>query len=120
MATVIKKQLSGSTDGLPINLSATVAQQVHVAFTSTNTIDEIFLWATNSSTVGAVTVTIEINASGSQSYAVDIDQKAAGPQLIMPGFPIVGKITGGYTISAQASASGMISIFGYVNRITQS
>jgi hypothetical protein len=122
MATTITKRiLAGSTDGFPINVSATAisATLVHTGPTSTNTIDEIWLYAANSTT-NAVTCWLEWGNAASSSQRISFEVSAlAGPELIIPGFPLQGRSATGASIYVGASTSNVLSLYGYVNRIVQ-
>lgn len=123
MATVTKRILSGSTDGFPITVSATAvsATLIHTGPTSTTTIDEVYIYANNSST-NTVTMWMEWGnaASGSHVITFDVLPKGEGPQLIVPGFPLQGRSATGASINVGASTSNVIQIYGFVNRIVQS
>lgn len=123
MATTITKRcLSGSTDGFPINVSATLcsATLIHLGPTSTNTTDELWVYACNSST-NAVSCWIEYGGAASASQIIAFDVQArSGPELIIPGFPIQGRSATGASINIGASTSNVVSIYGFVNRIVQS
>lgn len=118
MATIVKRVLSASTDGVPITVSATVAKLIHTTSSLTTTIDEVFIYASNSST-NSVTINVEINGSASQVISHEVLPKGEGFQLVVPGITFQGQGTSGVAISVQASSSNVINITGFVNRITQ-
>lgn len=120
MATFAKRILSGSTDGLPINVSSTAGggTTVHTGSTSTNTIDEIYLTAHNSAT-SIVTMYLEWGASASQVLVCDVPARGEGPVVIVAGLPLQGRSAAGTVIYAYASTSNVLNLYGHVNRITQ-
>lgn len=118
MATIAKRVLSGSDSGMPITVSATAGgvTTVHQGTTSTNILDEVWVYAYNSG-ANAVNLTLEFGASASQVLRMEVEP-ILGPQLVMPGFIVQGRSTA-VSIFAYASASNTINLVGYVNRITQ-
>lgn len=118
MATITKRVLSGSTDGAPILVSATTSKLIHTGPSSTNTIDEVYLYLTNSATSN-VSVRIELNASASQTYGYEMLPKGNGAELVVPGFIVQGNATP-LVINIQSSSSNVIHALGWVNRIVQS
>jgi hypothetical protein len=116
--TITKRVLSGSTNGFPINVSATAGgvTTVHTGVTASTTIDEVWIYAQNSSTA-QVSLLLEWGISASQVIRAEVPPQD-GPTLIIPGFPVEGRTTA-IVISAFASTSNVISLYGYVNRIVQ-
>jgi hypothetical protein len=116
MATALKRKLSGSTDGLGIELSttSTPGDLIHtaVAGTTAGTFDEVWIEAVNNSTA-AIQLTLEW---GSHDHAQNIIQTVnpkSGLVKITDGLILQN----GLDINAFASATG-ITIHGYVNTIT--
>lgn len=121
MPTIAKRVLSGSMDGFPINVSATAvsATLIHTGSTSTSVIDEVWLYLNNSSTT-TVTAWIEFGgASSSGLMTVDVLPKGNGPSLVLPGLPIQGRSATGADLRIGASTSNVLSVYGFVNRISQ-
>ena len=119
--TIAKRILSGSTDGFPINVSSTSVSGtlVHLGSTSTNVLDEMWVYATNSST-NTVTCWVEYGNAGSASQRMTFDLASTEiPELIIPGFLLQGRSATGISINVGASTSNVINLYGYVNRITQ-
>lgn len=122
MSTIVKRVLSGSTDGKPLALSATAALTVHTCASSTNIFDEIYIYA-HHNVAADLNIDIELGTSASGSrFTVAVPGKV-GPVLIVPGVPIMGATTNPI-IAAQpqisaTSQSSTIYVTGYVNRITQ-
>ena len=121
MPTIVKRVLSGSTDGFPINVSSTStsATVIHTGSTSTNVIDEVWLYAQNSNTV-TVSCWMEWGGGASASQLIKFDVFGqSGPECVIPGLIIQGRSATGISITMGASTSNVISILGFVNRITQ-
>ncbi len=118
MATAVKRKLSGSTDGMPIKVvqTATAGTTIHtaVAGTTDGTYDEIWLYAYNSHTA-AVELTIEYGGATApdQNIKVTLASKS-GLSLIVPGLILQN----GLTVKAFAGTANVVTISGWVNRIT--
>ena len=121
MATFSKETLSGGSQGKAIKVGATTSGSagttIHVTGTSATVIDEVWLYATNSS---ASNVVLTIQWGG--VTAVDNEIKitippTAGLTLVIPGLLLTGTGSAGNTISAYAATTNVITISGYVNRI---
>lgn len=115
MATFSKQLLSGSTNGKPIAVAATATAGtlIHTAQSGTSGIDEIWLYAVNSST-SAVKLTIEF---GGTTTAENIELTITGESgltLVCPGLPINNSLV----VRAFAGTTNVINISGYVNRIS--
>jgi hypothetical protein len=114
MATFSKLLLSGSTNGRPIAVAATATAGtvIHTAVSGTSSIDEVWLYAVNTSG-SAVKLTIEF---GGVANADNIELTLAGESgliLVSPGLPLQN----GLVVRAFAATTNVISISGYVNRI---
>jgi hypothetical protein len=118
MATVVKRKLSGSTDGAPIKVvaTATAGTTIHtaVAGTTAGTFDEIWLYAYNSHTA-SVELTIEYGGptAPDQNIKVTLASKS-GLSLIVPGLILQNSLT----VKAFAGTANVITISGWVNSIT--
>lgn len=118
MATVVKRKLSGSTDGLAIKITqtATAGDTIHtaVAGTTAGTFDEIWLWAYNGHTAD-VSLTIEFGGATvpDQNIVVTIPYKA-GAVPVIPGWILQNE----KVVKAFASVANVITITGFVNSIT--
>jgi hypothetical protein len=118
MATVVKRKLSGSTNGKAIKVAATatLGTTIHtaVAGTTAGTYDEIWLWAYNHNT-SAVVLTIE---GGGAGVPDDIMMVTLAPQSgwipLEPGFILQN----GLVVTAFASVANKVTIRGWVNAIT--
>jgi hypothetical protein len=119
MGTIAKIALSGSTQGRPIQVSATgtPGTTIHTTGISATVIDEIWLYATNNDTVSR-NLTIEFGSTGTANeISVAIPPKS-GLSIIATGLVLRGDGSAGLTVAAFASATNVISLVGYVNRIT--
>jgi hypothetical protein len=116
MATFTKVLLSGSTNGKGIKVaaSATAGTLIHTAVSGTSSIDEIWLYAHNTS-ASNVKLTIEWGEATAPdgNIEVNIGAEGTGMILVIPGVPLQN----GLTVRAFAGSANVINIFGYVNRI---
>ena len=120
MATFTKTTLSGSTQGKAIKVAATASTgtTIHATGTSSSIIDEVWLYAYNSS-ASAVTLTIQYGGT----TAVDNDIKlsippTSGLTLVVPGLTLTGTGSAANTVYAYAGTTNVVTISGYVNRIS--
>lgn len=119
MGSIAKLPLSGSTQGKPIAVAATgtPGTTVHTTGTSATIVDEVWVYVTNIDTVSR-NLTIEYGGSGAaQRIEVAIPAKS-GLSLVLTGLIITGTGSGTNTIAAFASATNVLNLIGYVNRIT--
>lgn len=120
MATFTKVLLSGSSQGKPIKVvaTATTGTTVHATGTSSTIIDEVWLYAYNSST-GPVTLTVEFGGTAAPDQNIKIDvPPTSGLTLVVPGLILTGTGAAANTISAFAGTANVITVSGYVNRIS--
>ena len=115
MATIAKLKLSDSTSGRGIKVSETTSggQDIHTAVAGSSDIDEIWLWASNLHT-GVVTLTLEWGGATSPDDLFKTVLQPNETVLVAPGWIL----NGGLDVAAFASVDDVISITGYVNRIT--
>lgn len=120
MATFTKVALSGSTQGKAIKVAATASTgtTIHATGTSSTIIDEIWLYAYNSAST-ATALTIQFGGT----TAVDNDIKVTIPSqtgltLVVPGLMLTGTGSAANTVYAFAATTNVITISGYVNRIS--
>lgn len=119
MATFSKQILSGSTDGKQIKVAATATAgtTIHTGSTTTTTLDEVWLYAVNTS-ASDVKLTIEWGGTTSPDDLIEYTVKAEnGLYLIVPGLILKGNATA-LVVRAFAATANVICISGYVNRIT--
>ena len=119
MANYSKLHLSGSTGGQPILVSAssTPGTTIHTTGTSASDLDEIWLYANNTS-ASAVKLTIEYGGTASPNNLIEIAIAAeSGLVLVIPGLLLSGDGSAGRVVRAFAATGQVINITGYVNRI---
>ena len=118
MATIVKQELSGSTDGRPIKVAATATAGtlIHTAQSGTgdNNYDEIWAWATNTSTA-AVKISIEWGAATSEvGNLIEVTiPPEEGLMQIVPGLILHNT----KVVTAFAGTADVITIHGFVNSI---
>lgn len=119
MAAFSKLVLSGSTDGRAIKVAATgtPGTTIHTGSATAATIDEIWLYATNTDTT-ARKLTVEWGGTSSPDDLIELTIPAeSGLTLIAPGLLIKGNATP-LVVRAFAASANVITIHGYVNRIS--
>jgi hypothetical protein len=120
MATFTKVALSGSTQGKGIKVVATASTgtTIHATGTSSSIIDEVWLYAYNSST-GPITLTIQYGGTTAVDNDIKIDIPAtSGLTLVVPGLILTGTGSAANTVYAYAGTTNVVTISGYVNRIS--
>ena len=120
MATYTKEFLSVSTNGAPVKVVATASTgtTIHSTTTSSSTIDEIWLYAYNSSST-AVTLTVQHAGTSSPDNDIKVSiPSQSGLVLVLPGLLLKGTGSASTTVYAYASSANVITLSGYVNRIT--
>ena len=117
MATYSKVKLSGSDDGRNISVTGTAtgaSVTVHQAGTGTSNMDEVWIYACNTS-ASAVVLTIEYGGTTDQDDLIELELAAdSGMTLIVPGFLLMDSLY----VKAFAASANVININGFVNRIT--
>lgn len=115
MATFSKVLLSGSTQGKAIKVAATATAgtTIHTAIAGTSSLDEIWLYAVNSSST-AVKLTIEWGEASAPDGNIELVIPAeSGLVLVVPGLLLQNSLV----VKAFADTANVICIHGYVNRI---
>jgi len=115
VATYSKIILSGSTNGRPIKVAATSTPGtlIHTAVAGTSSLDELHLYAVNSS-ASAVKLTVEFGGTTSPDDLIEFTVPAEdGLYLVIPGLPLQN----GLAVRAFAGSGNVINIVGFVNRI---
>ena len=113
MATYSKQILSGSTSNKPISVAATATPGTLIHTAHSTALDEVWIYASNTSTT-SVKLTVEF---GGTTNAENIEVSVVGESglvLVIPGIPL----TGSSIIRAFAGTTNVISLIGYVNRIS--
>ena len=117
MATMSKVVLSGSTNGLAHKVSggdSAAATVVHAAGAGTSNLDEIWLWANNTSG-GDVKLTIEWGTATAADGNIEVTiGTEAGLVQVIPGLILCNS----KDIQVFAAVTNVILITGFVNRIT--
>jgi hypothetical protein len=121
MATYTKQLLSQSTNGKSIVIAASGANTttIHTTQASSGIMDEVWLYATNSTTSDIMFNLLY----GGTNFSTDIlfegvIEAYAGNTLICPGLILQGDGATGSSIYGNASVLSGINVFGYVNRIS--
>lgn len=120
MATYSKVFLSGSTNGRPIKVTATASSgtTIHATGTSSTVVDEVWLYAINTST-SDVLVTAEFGGTTSPDDRITLTVPGqTGPFVLSPGFILSGTGSAANTVRVFAATANVINIIGYVNRIS--
>ena len=118
MATFTKKILSGSTDGKAIKVAATATAgtTIHTGSTTTTTLDEVWIYAVNTS-ASSVKLTIEWGEATAPDGNIEFTVPAeSGLYLIVPGLVLQGNATA-LVVKAFAATANVIIIHGFVNEI---
>lgn len=116
MATYAKVLLSGSTQGKGIKVvqTATAGDTIHTAVSGTSDLDEIWIYAVNSS-ASTVKLTLEWGEATAPEGNIEMSIPAeSGLFLITPGLLLQNSLV----VKAFASVANVILIHGFVNRIT--
>ena len=116
MATYSKRLLSGSTNGKGIKVvqTATAGTTIHTAVSGASDLDELWIYAVNSS--GAdVKLTLEWGEATAPDGNIEITVPTeSGLMLLTPGLLLQNSLV----LKAFASSANVIIIHGYCNRIT--
>src|SRR3990172_1958652 len=116
MPTIAKRVLSGSTNGRAILIAATATPgtTVHTAVTGTADFDEVWLWAQNTDTTSRK-LTIEFGGQTAPNDLIEFTVPTEdGLYLLVPGLVLQNALI----ITAFAATANVVTIHGYVNRIT--
>ena len=117
MATFSKRLLSGSTDGKAVKVTGTGTGStvtVHTAVTGTTNLDEIWIYANNTS-ASAVKLTLEWGTATAADGNIELSIAAeSGLVLVTAGLLLQNSLV----VKAFAGTADVILIHGYVNRIT--
>lgn len=116
MATYSKQFLSGSVNGKAILVSGTgtgSANTIHTAVAGTSSLDEIWLYAVNTSNSN-VKLTIEYGETTSPNGHIEVTVLAeAGAVCVVPGFLLQNSLV----VKAFAGTTNVITLYGFVNRV---
>jgi hypothetical protein len=115
MAIFSKLPLSGSTNGRQILVAATATAGtlIHTAVSGTSSLDEIWLYAVNTST-SSVKLTVEYGGVTAPNDHIELTITGeSGLVLLCPGLVL----NNGLVVRAFAATTNVLAISGYVNRI---
>ena len=114
MATTFTKVvLSGSTDGKQIKVAATATAGTTIHTAHATSLDEIWLWAVNSSTT-TVKLTVEWGEATAPDGNIEVTIPGeSGYLMVVPGLVLTNSLV----VKAFAGTANVILINGYVNRI---
>jgi hypothetical protein len=117
MATFSKLPLSASTNGQPVLVAATsgTGTTIHTAVTGTSSLDEIWLYAHNTSS-SSILLTLQWGGTTSPNNLIEVSigAEGTGAVLVAPGW----LLNNGLLVRAFAGTTNLINIVGYVNRIS--
>jgi hypothetical protein len=115
MSNFSKLPLSGSTNGKFVNISAsaTPGTSLHTVASGTSGLDEVWLYASNSGST-SVKLTVEFGGTTSADQIEITIPGESGLILVSPGLVLNNELR----VSAFAGTASVISISGYVNRIS--
>lgn len=114
MATFSKVVFSGGTSGADILVAATATAGTLIHTANATALDEIWLFAQNNHTSDVV-LTIEFGGvSSPKDLVIQTIPTKSGLVNVIPGIPLTGSLV----VRAFAATTNVISIAGYVNRIT--
>jgi hypothetical protein len=119
-ATFSKVLLSGSTNGKAVKVvqTATAGTTIHATGTSATILDEVWIYAVNSS-ASSVKLTIEWGEATAPDGNIEVTVlPEAGLVTIIPGLVLSGTGSAATTVKAFAGTANVIMLSGYVNRIT--
>lgn len=115
MATFTKKLLSGSTNGknIKVGATATPGTTIHTAVSGTSSLDEIWIYAINTST-SAVKLTIEWGEATAPDGNIEMTIPGeSGPIEVIPGLLLQNSLV----VKAFAGTTNVIVLNGFVNQI---
>jgi hypothetical protein len=114
MATFSKVVFSGGTSGADILVAATATAGTLIHTANATALDEIWLFAQNNHTADVV-LTIEFGGvSSPKDLVIQTIPTKSGLVNVIPGICLTGSLV----VRAFAATTNVISIAGFVNRIT--
>jgi hypothetical protein len=122
MATFSKQLLSASTDGRAIKVAATSIAStptlIHTGSSTASTFEEVWIYAQNNNSAD-VALRLGFGGVTDPDDIIEYTVKTKGGlYLIVPGLILKGNASAALTIRAAAATANVISLSGYVNRIT--
>jgi hypothetical protein len=118
MPNFSKVHLSGSTGGRAIKITTTASSGdiIHSTTTSSSAIDEVWLYATNTST-SSVLLTLQWGGTTDPDDRIVAAVPPQSTVTLIPGHVISGTGSAVRTIRGFAGTANVVNIFGYINRI---
>ena len=114
MATFSKVVFSGGTSGADILVAATATAGTLIHTANATALDEIWLFAQNNTTADVV-LTIEFGGvSSPKDLVIQTIPTKSGLVNVIPGIPLTGSLV----VRAFAGTASVISVAGFVNRIS--
>jgi len=122
MATFSKQLLSASTDGRAIKVVATAIATsptlIHTGSSTASTFEEVWIYAQNNHSAD-VALRLGFGGVTDPDDIIEYTVKTKGGlYLVVPGLILKGNASAALTIRAAAGTTNVISLSGYVNRIT--
>ena len=122
MATFSKQLLSASTDGRAIKVVATAIASsptlIHTGSSTASTFEEVWIYAQNNHSAD-VALRLGFGGVTDPDDIIEYTIKTKGGlYLVVPGLILKGNASAALTIRAAAGTTNVISLSGYVNRIT--
>ena len=116
MATYSKTFLSASTNGKGVKVAATATAGtlIHTAVSGTANVDEVCVYAVNSSAADAKLTLEWGEATAPDGNIEQIVPAESGLMLLVPGLLLQNSLT----LNAFAGTTNVIVIHGYVNKVT--
>ena len=113
-STFTKVILSGSTSGKQIKVAATATAGTTIHTAHATSLDEIWLWAVNSSTT-AVKITVEWGEATAPDGNIEVTIPGeSGYLMVVPGLVLTNSLV----VKAFAGTANVILVNGYCNRIS--
>ncbi len=115
-AQFTKVQLSGGANGRNVLVVATSSPgtTIHTATSTSGAMDELWLWAMNTDTSDRK-LTIELGGTTAPNDLIELTMPAeSGLIPIVPGFPL----DGGVIVKAFCATGNVVTVNGFVNRIS--
>lgn len=105
---------SGTTNGRPVKVTSTTSGAANTLHTTGSGIDEVWVWATNTSG-SAVLLTIMLGGTTNpDDYVQALIPAQVGPQLVIPGI----RLNGSVAVKAFAATANVINCLLNANRIS--
>ena len=112
---ITREKLSGSTGGggVSIILTAATGTVIHTSTTATNTVEEVHIWFTNTTTTPQP-VTVEWGGTATINNIRKTIPGQDGLFLVAPGMHLMS----GLAVRAFANTASVVIAYGFTNKIT--